>query len=87
MTNRAGFRNGHLVAIVDGRKALPCIHTASDVVLETQVLVSRRPETHFLSLGLGLGLGLELPFKSWSWSRLGPKSWVQDNTRFELLCN
>ena len=67
----------------------------SDVVLETQVLVSRRLETHFLSLGLGLepqslglGLGLE-PFKSWSWSRLGPKSWVQDQytIRFVVQLN
>ena len=42
----------------------PCVR--SDVVLETQVLVSRRLETHFLSLGLGLepqSLGLGL---SWS---------------------
>ena len=65
----------------------------SDVVLETQILVSRRLETHFLSLGLGLGLepqslglglGLE-PFKSWSWSRLGPKSWVQDQYTIRIV--
>jgi len=30
----------------------------SDVVLETQALVSRRLETQFECLGLGLGLGL-----------------------------
>ena len=64
---------------------------SSDVVLETQVLVSRRLETHFLSLGLGLGLepqslglGLE-PFKSWSWSRLGPKSCVQDQYTIRIV--
>ena len=54
----------------------------SDVVLETQVLVSRRLETHFLSLGLGLGLE---PFKSWSWSRLGSKSWVQDQYTIRIV--
>ena len=56
-------------------------------------MVSRRLETHFLSLGLGLGLepqslglglGLE-PFKSWSWSRLGPKSWVQDQYTIRIV--
>ena len=54
-------------------------------------MVSRRLETHFLSLGLGLGLdpqslglGLE-PFKSWSWSRLGTKSWVQDQYTIQIV--
>ena len=56
-------------------------------------MVTRRLETHFLSLGLGLGLepqslglglGLE-PFKSWSWSRLGPKSWVQDQYTIRIV--
>ena len=56
-------------------------------------MVSKRLETHFLSLGLGLGLepqspglglGLE-PFKSWSWSRLGPKFWVQDQYTIRIV--
>ena len=58
----------------------------SDVVLETQVLVSRRLETHFLSLGLGLGLGLE-PSSLGLGLVLDPSLGSKTNTRFELLCN
>ena len=56
-------------------------------------MVSRRLETHFLSLGLGLdsqslGLGLGLEPSSLGLGLvLDPSLGSKTNTRFELLCN